>query len=73
LLRRQNLRLLLRFCFRFFLSCPERGIVGSVGVVAVGPYALGCIAIGPVLSNDGCFLGIAVNERWSFSFVPGLR
>jgi hypothetical protein len=37
------------------------------------PYALGCLPIGPVRSNGGCLLGIAVNPRRSFSFVPGLR
>jgi hypothetical protein len=45
-------------------------MVGSIWVGDVGPRSLGCIPIGPVLSDDGGGLSaMTLNAQPSFSFT----
>jgi hypothetical protein len=56
------------FAFASSSSPPAQGIVGSICVGAVAVRSMGCIPIGPVLSEGGCFLGMVVNAQPALPF-----
>jgi hypothetical protein len=48
------------------------GIIGSIWVGAVRPCSMGCVPIGPVLSEGGCLLGMTDNVQRPLLFAGQL-
>jgi hypothetical protein len=48
------------------------GIIGCISVGAKGPRSIGCIPIGPVLSEVRFLWAMKINARRPFSFRPAV-